>query len=454
MSDPAAPISPAKHDPFAAMRHANYRLFAAGFLVSGLGLQMLAMALAWEIYERTNDPLALGIIGLARALPVLLMALPAGYVIDSFDRRRVLVLTQAGFAVACVALAAASWSVASLWAIYLIVTLSGCVRSFNGPTRSSLLPDLVPPEDFQSAVTWNSGIFQVSAIAGPLFAGLIISSTGVAWPVYLIAGILCAAFSATALGLRPLHAHAPGSRVSLGGMFAGMSHLWREKTILAAITLDLFAVLLGGATALLPLFAKDVLEVGPVGLGWLKAAPYLGAAAMAVVLARRPLQRHAGPKMLWSVAGFAVCIIVFGLSTSFWLSLAALVLSGAFDNISVVIRHVLVQVRTPRHLRGRVSAVNSVFIESSNELGNFESGAVARLAAPWFGAVGGAVFSVVSGGLGSLLVVGAVAWLIPAIRRLDRLNETSSSRGSGSPASETTGPTGPTGPGVASSADA
>jgi len=427
MSNPHHPPAPRaeKHDPYAALRLPNYRLFAAGFVTSATGLQMMGMALAWEIYERAKAEgflghegaaLALGFIGLARALPVVAMALPAGYVIDTFDRKRVLLITQTGFALMAALLAYASWAVAPLWLMFLLITLSGCVRSFNGPTRSSLLPDLVPDHVFPNAITWNSGMFQVAAVAGPLIAGVIIAKADHAWPVYAISAILCFIFALTTLGLKPIAHHAAGrGKMSFSGMLDGLSHLWRERTIFAVITLDLFAVLLGGATGLLPIYASDILHVGPVGLGWLKAAPFIGAGLMALYLAWFPLIRRAGPAMLFSIAGFGVCTIVFGLSTSFWLSMAMLITLGALDSVSVVVRHVLVQLRTPRHLRGRVSSVNSVFIECSNELGSFESGLVAKFFGP--------VFSVVSGGIGTILVVAGIAWLIPEIRRLDKLHD-------------------------------
>ncbi len=419
-----APPQP-RHDAYAALRAKNYQRFALGFVTSSTGLQMLSTGIAWEVYERTHDALALGFTGLARAIPVILLALPSGQAADIFDRKKVLVTTQSAFAILTAILAIVSWSAAPIWTIYLLLFLTGCARAFNGPSRNSLLPLIVEPEVFHNAVTWNSGVFQFSAVGGPIFAGLIISATRTAWPVYACCAATCAIFALSASFLKPRveprqdkgkpDNSSLGSKFTLRSMTAGAGHLWREKTILSAIALDLFAVLLGGATALMPVYAKDILNVGPVGLGALKAAPYVGAFLMALVLAHRPPFRRSGPTMLLSVAAFGIGTIVFGYSKWFPLSLAALIFLGAVDNISVVIRHVLVQVRTPDHLRGRVSAVNSVFIESSNELGAFESGLVAKLFGP--------VISVVSGGIGTILVVLGIAWAWPEIRRLGKLQE-------------------------------
>lgn len=411
-----------RHDPYSALRDPNYRFFALGFLVSGFGLQMLATGLAWEVYERTQSALALGYMGLARATPVLLLALPAGHTADIFNRKRLLFITQFTFALLAAVLSLVSYKALPVWTIYLLLVLMGCARSFNGPARSSLLPLLVAPADFHNAVTWNSGVFQISATAGPIVAGAIIGlerlvrpETTSAWPVYLAAAAGCLLFAITSTLLRPRPQFQGDGRFTLSSMLAGAGHLWREKTVLASITLDLFAVLLGGATALMPVYAKDILHVGPVGLGALKSAPYIGAFLMALVLAHRPPFERSGRALLLSVAGFGACTILFGVSTSFPLSIAMLILLGALDNISVVVRQVLVQVRTPDALRGRVSAVNSVFIESSNELGAFESGAVAQ----WLGPV----VSVVAGGVGTVLVVLGIAWLWPEVRRLGRLEE-------------------------------
>ncbi|MBX3358960.1 MAG: MFS transporter [Phycisphaeraceae bacterium] len=411
---------PPRHDPYAAMKSVNYRRFVGGWVFSSTALQMLSAAIAWEIYERTGSAMALGLAGLARALPVVLMALPAGHAIDLYDRRRVLSLTQGGFAILCAAFAVASWTHAPVWCLFLLITLTGCVRSCNGPARSALLPLIVPPDVFQNAVAWNSGVFQLSAVAGPLLAGGIIHVTGQAWPVYAAASAGCLIFAVSASLVKPVEAPRTTGGMTVESMVAGMGHVWREKTVLAAISLDMFAVLLGGATALMPIYA-EILHVGSVGYGALRAAPYAGAFAMAIILAHQPPFRRAGRALLLSVAAFGGATIVFGVSQWFWLSLGALAFAGAVDNVSVVIRHILVQVRTPNEIRGRVGAVNSVFIESSNELGAFESGAVAQAFGP--------VVSVVSGGIGTILVVAGIAWLWPEIRRLGPLDEIAATEG-------------------------
>jgi MFS family permease len=428
------------HDPFAALRERNYQFFVGGWLPASIGLQMQSTALAWEIYERTRDPLSLGIVGLARALPTVLLALPAGQIVDLLDRRRVLGTTQIGFTAASLLLMLGSlaWergllgdARSGVWFMYLLIALTGGARVFNGPSRSSLLPLIVRGGAlgpvFHNAVTWNSGVFQLSATLGPVLSGALIAWTGQTWPVYALAATSSLWFALACHFIRPydqreeprVHAGAksvwrvvrPG--VLLPGMLEGVQHVWREKTVLGALALDLFAVLLGGATALMPIYAKDILHVGPIGLGTLKAAPYVGALLMALLLAHRAPFEKAGRALLWSVAGFGVCTIIFGISKSFALSLAMLATLGALDNVSVVVRHVLVNVRTPDRVRGRVAAVNSVFIDSSNELGGFESGLVAKFFGP--------VVSVVSGGIGTILVVLGIAWWLPELRRLGRL---------------------------------
>jgi len=402
-----------RHDPFAAIRDPNYRFFAVAFVASSTGLQMLSTAIGWEIWERTESAFILGATGLARALPVIALTLPAGTIVDGGDRKKILAATQIGFGLVALALAATSAATAPIWVFFVLLLASGCVRSFNAPARGALLPSLLPMTRFENAMAWQSGFFQFAAVAGPMIAGWLIAQNGGAWIVYLGTAFLCTAAGIAALFLKPRPVERTGAPPKLREMFDGLHHIWREKTILGALTLDLLAVLFGGATALLPMYADEILDCGPVGLGALRAAPYVGAFAMAVWLAARPSFGHAGRAMLLSVAAFGVCMIVFGLSTSLWLSLIALAVSGAVDNISVVIRHVLVQVKTPDRLRGRTTAVNSVFIECSNELGAFESGLVAAYFGP--------VVSVVSGGFGTLGIVAFVAFAFPALRRMRTL---------------------------------
>ena len=400
----------------AAWGERNYRFYAVGMLLAGFGMTMLQTAVLWDVWERTRSAWDLGLVGLARALPVVALALPAGALVDRVRRHRLLAITQVGFAIVAAVLAMASLMGAPLWVVYGTLVFSGCVRAFNMPTRQSLLPSLIPQDRFQNAITWNSAIFQACAISGPILAGAVLKFTGHAWAVFAAAGVGCLIFAVMASCLQPRAMDAPPPDHATRGMFAGVGHIWRERTILGAITLDLLAVLFGGATALLPIFATAILDTDAFGLGLLKSAPYAGALLMAGVLAIRPEIRRAGPVLLACVAMFGVTMIIFGLSQSFWLSMTMLALGGAVDNVSVVIRHVLVQTRTPDHLRGRVTAVNSVFIECSNELGGFESGLVAA----WMGPV----FSVVSGGIGTLAITGLVAWWLPELRRLGRLVET------------------------------
>lgn len=413
--DGPAGQTPPKHDPFAALREPNYARFASGWIFSTMGARMQSVAVAWELYERTHSELALGYVGLTQALPVILLALVGGHAADVHDRRRIVIASQLAYFVCSLGLAAVSFWQGPVWIMYACLVLSGAAKAFNSPARGSLLPLLVPKDTFHNAVAWNSSIFQVAAIGGPALAGVMLGAYRAAWPVCALAagGALAFALSITAVHPRPAQRLAEPR--SLRTLLGGFTFLRQERTVLAAITLDLFAVLIGGATALLPVYAKDILHVGPRGLGLLSAAPYVGALIAAQVLAHTPGFKRAGPALLLSVAGFGVATIVFGLSTNFWLSLVSLVVLGGLDGISVVIRHVLVQVRTPDSVRGRVAAVNSVFIESSNELGGYESGLVAHLWSP--------VVSVASGGVGTLVVVLGIAWLFPQLRTLGALRE-------------------------------
>ena len=401
---------PPAHDPYAALRVPDYRRFAMGFVCGSTGLQVMNTAVAWEVWKRTHDPLALGIMGACRALPVVLLALYAGHLADTRDRKGIVVLTQAGFAASAIAFALLSAYDAPVYAFYLVVVASACVRAFNGPARQSYLPQIVPNRIFQNVVTYQSAIFQTAAIGGPILAGFLIAQLPAIWPVYLVTAVGCVVFSIAVATTKPRQA-ARGQRApTVEAMVAGIAHMWRERPVFGAILLDMLAVIFGGATGLLPQYADQVLGGGPMLLGILRAAPYVGALLMAGWLAFRPDFRRAGPALFASVAVFAAATIAFGFSTVPWFAVLMLAIAGAADNVSVVIRHVLVQMRTPDALRGRVGAVNTMFIECSNELGSLESGAVSRFFGP--------VVSVVSGGIGTLVVLGGIALAVPQLRKL------------------------------------
>ena len=370
--------------------------------MSNVGLQMQSTAIGWELYDRTHSAYALGFVGLVALLPMLALALPAGHIIDTQDRRRVLMASLAIFTISSVGLAFVSAARGPLVAL-----------AFHTPARNALLPGLVPPTLLANAVTWNSGGWQLAAVVGPALGGALIAARGGAFAVYLCSAVGTLTFFFLAAAIRHRSAERLAGEITVSALVAGVRFVARSKLLLATITLDLFAVLLGGASTLLPIYAKDILHVGPAGLGWLDAAPSLGAVLMAVGLASRPPMRRAGRTLLWAVFGFGVGTLVFGLSTSFPLSLAMLAVIGGLDMVSVVIRHTIAPLVTPDEMRGRVGSITGLFIGTSNQLGGFESGAVAGAFGP--------VFSVVSGAIGTIIVVIAVAWHWPAIRRLGTL---------------------------------
>lgn len=397
-----------RHDPYAALRLPGYRLYFAGNLVATLGYQMQVTAIGWDIYLRTQSKLALGIAGLVQFLPVVLLFLLAGHAADRFNRKAIVGTAMATVACASAGLAGIAYWQADWRLIFVSLMLMGTARVFQQPAKSSLLPLIVPPEHFANAVTWNTSGFHLASVVGPAIGGLLIAVFESPTVVYLL-DVAASAFFLIVLFFIPLRQQQQLQRgFTATGLLAGFEYVWSQQVILGAIALDMFAVLLGGAVTLLPVYAEDILQVGPQGLGWLRTAPALGAFLTAMLLAHRPPIRRTGRVLLAAVAGFGVATIVFGVSRSFALSLAALFLTGAFDNVSVVIRHTLVQTLTPDHLRGRVSAVNSLFIGASNELGGFESGVVAH----WFGPT----VSVVSGGVGTLVVVLATSRLLPGLR--------------------------------------
>lgn len=388
-----------------------------------VGWQMLQVALGWELYERTHSALALGLVGLVTAIPVVLLALPAGHLADRMDRKKIVIAAQVIFILMSLSLSVLSRFQGPVVLMFAILLVRGVAQAYNNPARSALLPRLVPAEVFGNAVTWASSGFQTAAVVGPALGGLVIAIQHRAAEAYVVDAILTATYLAMLIAIRggqgspsdpsSVHALKPRERMTYRSMVAGMRFVMDTKIILAALTLDLFAVLFGGATALLPIFAKDILQVGPDGLGWLRAAPSVGALAVMMTIAHRPPMQKTGWTLITAVAGFGVATIVFGLSRSFTLSMAMLLILGGLDGISMIIRGTLVQLWTPDEMRGRVSAVNSVFIDMSNELGGFESGALAAAVGP--------VAAVVGGGIGTIVVVAGVAWKWPELRSLGHL---------------------------------
>lgn len=407
---------------------------------------MLAVSIEWEVYARTHSATALGLVGLTAALPIVALSLPAGHVADRFRRKNIILVSQVSSAFFSFCLALLSWNhlilprlpillrvnvglaaIAhvferhatyhfddlSLPLIYLVMLLSGTVRTFGWAARSSFFPTLVPRDHFANAVTWNSSMFQIASVLGPASAGFLIARLGFPF-VYAIDGCCAIVFFLLVLPVRKARESKRVTTSPWESLAEGIRFVTGRKVILAAITLDMFAVLLGGATALLPIFADQILHCGPIGLGWLRAAPAIGSFGMAVVIAFLPPMGRAGRTLLWCVSGFGLATIVFGLSTWFWLSLVMLFVTGVFDSVSVVVRQTLVQLLTPDEMRGRVSAVNNIFIGTSNEFGAVESGLTA--------AVFGPVVSVVAGGIGTILVVLAVAWKWPQVRKIGKLD--------------------------------
>jgi MFS family permease len=412
-----------------AFTYPNFVSYTLARFFIVVALEMQSVAVGWQVYEITKRPLDLGYVGLAQFLPGFVLFLFAGHAADLYDRRKLLMWCYGGFALCSSLLLAISWRgsqsvhassvhASSVHAIYVVLVLLGIFRCFNWPASRALLPQLVPEEHFSNAVAWNASTFQIATIAGPAIGGIAYALFRGPEGVYGIA--VTVSILSTILTLRihpqptsPEKELAEKEPVTLRTVLAGFHFIWEKKLILGSISLDMFAVLLGGAVALLPVYARTILHTGPWGLGLLRSAPGVGAALMAIVVAHHPIRRRAGLTMLLSVAAFGVFTIVFGISHSLIVSLVALFLLGASDMVSVIIRATLVQVATPDEMRGRVNAVDMLFIGVSNELGEFESGVTAQ----WFGTVP----AVVLGGVGTLLVIAAWAWLFPELREADQL---------------------------------
>lgn len=418
----------------AAFEFSNFRLYQIARFCIVFCTEMQSVAVGWQVYEITHRPLDLGLTGLVQFLPGVVLFLVAGHTADRVDRRKLLTACYAGYGLSSLLLLLVTLHEEALHhagtvaPIFAILFLVGIVRSFSMPASRALLPQLVPDEHFQSAVAWNSGIFQGATIMGPALGGLLYAFIRGPAVVYGTALFAAAIAVVTTLKIQAQRQRRSREPFTIKTVLAGFNYIWRHKVVLGSISLDLFAVLLGGAVALLPVYAKEILQTGPWGLGMLRSAPAIGAGVMALLIAYKPIRRRAGATMLWCVGGFGVFTMVFGFSRSLPLSLLSLVFVGAADMVSVVVRGVLIQVETPDEMRGRVNAVDMIFIGASNELGEFESG----LAAQWLGAVP----AVVLGGLGTIIVTVLWARMFPELRRADRLAGTTRGALAGSQASE------------------
>lgn len=409
-----SPQNTTGHDPYAALRNRDFRLLLTGRFISSFGNQMLSFAIGWELWLRTHEAFVLGMVGLVQVIPVLLLSLPAGHVADQYNRRRIVLLTELALALCVLGLGWLSYTEGPLIWIYALLLGIGIARAFNDPASSTLLPQAVPPELFPNAATWSNSSWQVASITGPALAGLLIGFLDSVTFIYVFDALAAIAFCILLTMIRGRQLALAEKSATWKSLTEGFKFMRATRVILAAITLDMFAVLFGGAVALLPIYATDILQVGAQGLGIMRAAPSVGALVMAFLLAHLPPMKNAGRNLLLAVTGFGVATIIFGLSGSFPLSVLMLALIGGLDNISVVIRGTLLLTQTPDALRGRISAVNSIFIGVSNELGSFESGLAASLLGP--------VIAVVAGGIGTILVVLAVARVWPEVEQLKTLS--------------------------------
>ncbi len=408
-----------KKDPYAALRFKEFNTFllVRFFLVFGWSMQFIVIE--WEVYSLTKDPLSLGIIGLMEIIPALTMALFAGHIVDQREKRNLLAITIALFSLISLGLFLLTWpeitgdwsTNAVLYSVYALVFFGGFLRSFFGPTIFSLIALIVPKKIYPNAATWSSSTWQMASVLGPAFAGFSINWIGVHWSLCIIFGLVVLSFFILLrIKKKPILNPKIGEPI-MQSLREGIKFVFNTKAVLGALTLDMIAVLFGGAVALLPVFAQDILKVGPEGFGVLRAAPAVGAFLTMLITAYIPISKNAGMKLLVAVFGFGVCIIVFGLSSIFWISVVALFFSGVTDGVSMVIRQTILQLKTPDHMRGRVASVNSMFVGSSNELGAFESGVTAKLM--------GTITAVVFGGTMTLITVVTTGLVSPSFRKLD-----------------------------------
>jgi MFS family permease len=439
-------IKPPNAGAYSVLRNANFTRYLIGRFVASLGQQMLVVAIDWELYQRTHSALPLALVGLSLMIPMILCTVPAGHFADTFDRKKIILITTLIVAASSLGLTLMSLFALNVIWIYVCLFILGAARTFLWPASAAFVTSLVPRREFARAVTFNSGAFQLSAVLGPVLFSLVIALTPhadehhTAWSVYALniaASFLCFAL---VVPIKHIHKAKPAEPISLHSLVEGFRFVFQNKIILGVITLDLFAVLLGGAVTILPMFADDIYQSGHSGLAWLRNSMAIGAVFCAFAMAHRPPLQKAGQTMLWSVAIFGLATIAFGLANQnclgnwlhltnsvwFWIAFAMLALAGFVDNISVVVRQTLVQILTPDEKRGRVSAVNSLFIGTSNELGGFRSGIVAYFfTTPTVlgnAHATGAIISTVTGGIGTIFVVLAVAWIWPQIRKYGKLS--------------------------------
>ena len=409
----------AKRDPYAALRFKEFNVFLMLRFILVFGWSMQFIIIEWQVYSLTKDPLSLGIIGLMEIVPAFSMALFAGHIVDQSEKRNLLLKCIGLFSLISFGLffltsssVEMDWSsTAILYTIYAFVFMGGLLRAFFGPTIFSLVALIVPKKIYPNAATWNSSTWQMASVLGPAFAGLAINWIGVHWSLCIVFGLVVLSFVLLfGISRKPIMNPKIGEPI-MQSLKEGVRFVFKTKAILGALSLDMIAVLFGGAVALLPVFAQDILKVGPEGFGLLRAAPAVGAFLTMLVTAYIPISKNAGLKLLTAIFGFGVCIIVFGLSSIFWISIVALFFSGVTDGVSMVIRQTILQLKTPDHMRGRVSSVNSMFVGSSNELGAFESGLTAKLM--------GTVTAVVFGGTMTLITVITTGIVSPTFRKLD-----------------------------------
>jgi MFS family permease len=415
--DQTEPIIQIQNDPLSSLRITEFRYLMSARFTFIMALRMMGTLVGWWLYELTNDPLAMGLIGLAEAVPAVGLALYSGHIIDLSDKRKLLLKGVGGYLACALMLLFLSYSfyhgstkVVVVASIYAVIFITGTIRSFTGPSFSAILAQIVPRNILANAITWNQGVWLTASVTGHATAGFLIAAFHTTGTMIVICCMIAVGLLLVSKLLPKPAVAKPTDKGTWASVQEGLTYVFRTKEVLGALTLDLFAVLFGGAVAMVPVFAKDILKVGPIGFGWLNAAADIGAICIVVLLALKPMKKAQGRKLFYAVGGFGLCIVVFAVSKTFWLSFAALLMSGILDGISMVVRGTILQLKTPDSMRGRVLSVNSMFINSSNEIGQFESGVAAKLM--------GLVPSVVFGGCMTLLVVITTYFKAPALRKM------------------------------------